>query len=129
MKDCMRSEGGAYQRTEQRLSVKASPAKEGEDTQTMLSPRRPTSSSGLRSTRELRPMHRHNPLSRCRAGLRGRAVSTKKRDKKAMVSASEFSKMGVCERLVLFEARYGKRTTPCRRGAITRGRAEHDKFF
>ena len=37
--------------------------------------------------------------------------------------------MGVCERLVLFEARYGKRTTPCRRGAITRGRAEHDKFF
>jgi hypothetical protein len=95
----------------------------------MLSPRRPTSSSGLRSTRELRPMPRNNPLSRSRAGLRGRAVSTKKRDKKTVVSASELSKMGVCERLVLFEARYGKRTTPCRRGAITRGRAEHDKFF
>jgi len=46
-----------------------------------------------------------------------------------MVSASELSKMGACERLVLFEARYGKRKSPCQQEAIKRGRAEHDKFF
>ena len=35
------------------------------------------------------------------------------RDKKAMVSASELAQMGACERLVLFEARYGKRMSRC----------------
>lgn len=37
--------------------------------------------------------------------------------------------MGVCERLVLFEAIYGKRATRCQREAIERGRAEHARFF
>ena len=51
------------------------------------------------------------------------------RDKKTVVSASELAQMGACERLVLFEARYGKRTSRCRQEAIERGRTEHDKFF
>ena len=51
------------------------------------------------------------------------------RDKKNMVSASEFAQMGACERLVLFEARYGKRMSRCQQEAIGRGRREHDKFF
>lgn len=51
------------------------------------------------------------------------------RDKKTMVSASELSQMGACERLVLFDARYGKRKSLCQREAIERGRTEHDKFF
>jgi hypothetical protein len=46
-----------------------------------------------------------------------------------MVSASELAQMGACERLVLFEARYGGRTSPCQQEAIERGIAEHDKFF
>ena len=74
-------------------------------------------------------MHRHKPLSRCGAGLRGQAVSAKKCEKKTVVSASELSKMGACERLVLFEARYGKRESQSQQEAIERGRAEHDKFF
>lgn len=51
------------------------------------------------------------------------------RDKKTMVSASELAQMGACERLVLFEAMYGKRTSRCRQEAIERGRTEHDRFF
>ena len=37
--------------------------------------------------------------------------------------------MGACERLVLFEARYGKRKSQRQQEAIERGRTEHDKFF
>ena len=51
------------------------------------------------------------------------------RDKRAMVSASELAQMGACERLVLFEARYGKRKSRCQQEAIERGRTEHDEFF
>jgi len=46
-----------------------------------------------------------------------------------MVSASELAQMGACERFVLFEARHGKRKSPCQQAAIERGKAEHDKFF
>ena len=46
-----------------------------------------------------------------------------------MVSASELSQMGGCERLVLFEARYGKRKSRCQQEAIERGRTQHHKFF
>lgn len=46
-----------------------------------------------------------------------------------MVSASELARMGVCERLILFEAIYGKRASRCQREAIERGRAEHARFF
>ena len=56
-------------------------------------------------------------------------MAAKKRDKKTMVSASELAQMGACERLVLFEARYGKRKSPCQQEAVERGRTEHDKFF
>ena len=59
----------------------------------------------------------------------GQAVAAKMRGKKAMVSASELAQMGACERLVLFEARYGKRRSRCQQKAIERGRTEHDKFF
>jgi hypothetical protein len=51
------------------------------------------------------------------------------RGKKTMVSASELSQMGACERFVLFEAKYGKRKSPCQQQAIKRGRTEHAKFF
>lgn len=37
--------------------------------------------------------------------------------------------MGVCERLVLFEHRYGKRSTASQRAAIRRGLAEHERFY
>jgi hypothetical protein len=56
-------------------------------------------------------------------------VAAKTRDKKIMVSASELSQMGACERLVLFEAKYGKRKSRCQREAIERGRTEHAKFY
>jgi hypothetical protein len=51
------------------------------------------------------------------------------RGKKPMVSASELAQMGACERLVLFEARHGKRKSPCQQAAIERGTADHDRFF
>ena len=47
----------------------------------------------------------------------------------ASVSASELAQMGVCERLVVFEHRYGKRRLPDQRAAIERGRREHEKFY
>ena len=56
-------------------------------------------------------------------------MAAKKRDKKTMVSASELSQMGACERFVLFEAKYGKRVSRCQQEAIKRGRTEHAKFF
>ena len=37
--------------------------------------------------------------------------------------------MGACERLVLFEAMYGKRTSRYHEEAIERGRADHVEFF
>src|SRR5438552_15311601 len=68
-------------------------------------------------------------LGRGRPTNRGQAVAAKMRDKKTVVSASELSQMGACERLVLFEAKYGKRKSQCQREAIERGTREHDKFF
>lgn len=56
-------------------------------------------------------------------------MAAKTRDKKTMVSASELAQMGACERLVLFEARYGKRESRYQQEAIERGRREHGKFF
>ena len=47
----------------------------------------------------------------------------------ASVSASELAQMGVCERLVVFEHRYGKRRLPAQRAAIERGRREHERFY
>lgn len=56
-------------------------------------------------------------------------MAAKTRDKKTMVSASQLAQMGACERLVLFEAKYGKRKSQCQQEAIERGRMEHAKFF
>ena len=56
-------------------------------------------------------------------------MAARTRDKKTMVTASELSQMGACERLVLFEARYGKRKSRCQQEAIERGGREHAKFF
>ena len=47
----------------------------------------------------------------------------------ASVSASELAQMGVCERLVVFEHRYGKRCLPEQQAAIKRGRREHERFY
>ena len=43
--------------------------------------------------------------------------------------ASELAQMGVCERLVVFEHRDGKRRTAAQRAAIRRGLQAHDRFF
>ena len=47
----------------------------------------------------------------------------------ASVSASDLAQMGLCERLVVFEHRYGKRRLPEQRAAIERGRREHERFY
>jgi len=56
-------------------------------------------------------------------------AAAKRRRPTASVSASELAQMGVCERLVLFEHRYGKRRLPEQRAAIERGRREHERFY
>ena len=45
------------------------------------------------------------------------------------VSASELAQMGVCERLVVFEHRQGRRRTPEQRSAIERGLQAHERFY
>jgi hypothetical protein len=52
----------------------------------------------------------------------------RRRKRKGAVSASELSQMGVCERLVLFEHREGKRPTPAQRAALQRGLRAHQLF-
>lgn len=47
---------------------------------------------------------------------------------KRTVSASALSQMGVCERLVVFEHREGKRLTPVQKAALRRGVRVHDRF-
>ena len=52
-----------------------------------------------------------------------------RRKRSKTVSASELAQMGVCERLVVFEHRYGKRSTASQRAAILRGLKEHNRFY
>lgn len=47
---------------------------------------------------------------------------------RASVSASELAQMGVCERLVVFEHRYGKRRTVEQQQAAKRGLLAHHRF-
>lgn len=54
---------------------------------------------------------------------------TTRRKKKRYVCASELAQMGVCERFVVFEHRYGKRTTIVQRAAIRRGLQAHERFY
>lgn len=56
-------------------------------------------------------------------------MKRKSKNKMKVVNASELSQMGACERLVYFEAKYGKRPSHSQKEAIKRGRQEHDKFF
>lgn len=49
--------------------------------------------------------------------------------RRASVSASELAQMGVCERLVVFEHRHGKRRTVEQQLAIQRGRWAHARFY
>ena len=45
------------------------------------------------------------------------------------VSASQLAQMGVCERLVVFEHRYGKRPSRPQRVALERGSRAHQSFL
>lgn len=56
-------------------------------------------------------------------------MKRKFRKKAKSVSASELAQMGVCERLLVFEHRYGRRHTAAQRAAIRRGLKEHDLFY
>ena len=53
----------------------------------------------------------------------------KLRRRSASVSASALAQMGVCERLVVFEYRYGRRRLPEQQAAIKRGRRKHERFY
>lgn len=52
----------------------------------------------------------------------------KRRHKRVIVSASELSQLGVCERLVVFEDRFGKRWPADRVVAVQRGLRAHRQF-
>ena len=56
-------------------------------------------------------------------------AAAKRRRRSASVSASELAQMGVCERLVVLEHRYGKRRLPEQTAAIERGQREHEQFY
>lgn len=45
------------------------------------------------------------------------------------VTASELAQMGVCERLIAFEHRHGKRSSASQRAARQRGLTEHERFY
>ncbi len=49
--------------------------------------------------------------------------------KSRLVSASELAQMGVCERLMVFEHRHGKRSTMSQHASIQRGLKEHGRFY
>lgn len=53
----------------------------------------------------------------------------KHKSQRVSVSASELAQMGVCERLVVFEYRYGRRRTVEQRHAIQRGLRAHQRFY
>lgn len=48
---------------------------------------------------------------------------------KALVSASELARMGLCERMVVFEHRFGKRLSPAQLAATARGQRAHARLF
>lgn len=52
----------------------------------------------------------------------------RRRKTKDSVSASALSQMGVCERLVIFEHREGKRPPPAQKAALHRGLRAHRQF-
>jgi hypothetical protein len=48
---------------------------------------------------------------------------------KIHVSASKLAQMGICEQLVQFEYRYGRRLSARQRADMARGNREHARFF
>jgi hypothetical protein len=52
----------------------------------------------------------------------------KRTHERVIVSASELSQLGVCERLVVFEDRFGKRWSADRAVAVQRGLRVHRQF-
>jgi hypothetical protein len=52
----------------------------------------------------------------------------RRRNPRGTVSASALSQMGVCERLVVFEHREGKRPSPAQKAALRRGVRAHRSF-
>jgi len=56
-------------------------------------------------------------------------AAAKRRRRSTSVSASELAQMGVCERLVVFEHRYGTRGLPQQQAAIERSRRAHERFY
>lgn len=52
-----------------------------------------------------------------------------KERKSKTVSASELAQMGVCERLVIFERRHGRRSNLVQCAATRRGLREHERFY
>jgi hypothetical protein len=50
-------------------------------------------------------------------------------DRRGWVRASDLAQLGVCERLVLYEQRFGKRRTREQARAAARGDAAHDDFL
>src|SRR5690349_18095097 len=64
--------------------------------------------------------------------LQKEATTANNQDRKKrlrVVRASELAQMGVCERLVVFEHRFGKRITEHQRKAIKYGLKAHDQFY
>jgi hypothetical protein len=45
------------------------------------------------------------------------------------VTTSKLAQMGMCERLIVFEHRHGKRSSASQRAARQRGLTEHDRFY
>lgn len=45
------------------------------------------------------------------------------------VSASELAQMGICERFIVFEQRYGRRRTLAQQQAAKRGQHAHQRFY
>jgi hypothetical protein len=72
-----------------------------------------------------------NDLRNQRKASKGEvALNSQTRKKRPRaVSASELAQMGVCERLVVFEHRFGKRSTKYQRKTIERGLKAHDRFY
>lgn len=74
---------------------------------------------------QVRPIWYSNPHWKSETDMSRKANSHEDES----VSASELAQMGVCERMVWFEHRYGRRFTPLRRAAAARGQRLHQQFY
>lgn len=58
-----------------------------------------------------------------------RRVVNQRAPLKSLVSASDLARMGLCERMVVLERRFGPRLSPARLAAADRGRRAHAQFL